>query len=66
MIVELNGRPHELPDDTTLGGLIEAVTGATRGSAAAVDGVVVPRGDWPGFRLRSGHVIEVITAVQGG
>jgi sulfur carrier protein len=66
MIIELNGRPHELPDDTTLATLIEAVTGAVRGSAAAVEGVVVPRSDWTSYRLQPGQTIELITAVQGG
>jgi sulfur carrier protein len=66
VIIELNGRPHELADDATLDGVIAAVAGSTRGSAAAVDGVVVPRGEWTGFRLRPGQAVEVITAVQGG
>ncbi len=66
MIINLNGRPHELPDDTTLEALVETVTGAIRGSAAAVQGAVIPRGDWAGYQLVSGCSVELITAVQGG
>lgn len=66
MIINLNGRPHELPDDTTLETLVEAVTGAIRGSAAAVQGEVIPRGDWAAYQLAPGCAVELITAVQGG
>jgi len=39
---------------------------ASRGSAAAVDGVVVPRGSWEAFLLADGSSVEILTAVQGG
>jgi sulfur carrier protein len=64
--IELNGRPHELADDTTVDVLIVAVTGSSRGSAAVVDGEVVPRGAWADRVLREGESVELITAVQGG
>jgi sulfur carrier protein len=66
MIIEVNGNPREVDEGSTLIALIEAVAGTTRGSAAAVDGEVVPRGDWARFRLGPAHRIEIITAVQGG
>lgn len=66
MIIELNGRPYELPENTSLAVLIETTTGTVRGSAAAVDGLVVPRGEWPGCRLTAGQRVELLTAVQGG
>jgi len=40
--------------------------GDARGVAVAVDGEVVPRGDWPGTALRDGQRVEVLHAVQGG
>jgi sulfur carrier protein len=64
--VELNGSPHELTDGATLAALMESITGSTRGTAAVVDGEVVPRGEWGGYRLRAGQSVELITAVQGG
>lgn len=66
MKIELNGAPRELPDGSTLAELIRTVTGSGRGSAAAVEGAVVPRSEWDGYRLRDGQVVELITAVQGG
>lgn len=66
MRIELNGRPQELDDGTTLSALIDAITGSARGSAVAVDGTVVPRSDWAHRELREGQSVEMITAVQGG
>jgi sulfur carrier protein len=66
MNLTINGEPTELADDLTLDVLLLELTGTTRGSAAAVDGEVVPRGEWTTFRLQSGQSIEVLKAVQGG
>jgi sulfur carrier protein len=64
--IDVNGSPCELDDGTTLLALIEDRLGTTRGSAVVVDGTIVPRSDWPTFRLADGQRIELITAVQGG
>jgi sulfur carrier protein len=37
-----------------------------RGVAVAVDGEVVPRGDWRAFVLDEDARVEVLTAMQGG
>ncbi len=66
MTIDLNGAPHELPDGTTVAALLTTVTGSTRGSAAVVDGEVVPRSQWERYLLREGQSVELITAVQGG
>ena len=66
MNVEVNGTARELPDGITLDVLIQTLASSTRGSAAAVDGEVIPRSAWPGFAVREGNSIELITAVQGG
>lgn len=66
MMIELNGESHEVADGTMLAALMEQLTGSTRGSAAVVDGEIVPRGEWPSRRLRNGQSVEIITAVQGG
>jgi len=49
----------------------EAVTAAGappegRGVAVAVDGEVVPRGEWESTELHEGQRVEVLQAVQGG
>jgi sulfur carrier protein len=66
--VTLNGTPHELPDEATVEAAVLA-TGAPadgRGVAVALDGEVVPRGEWSRTPVREGQQVEVLHAVQGG
>jgi sulfur carrier protein len=66
--VVLNGEPRELHDGATVDAAVE-VSGAPaagRGVAVAVDGEVVPRGQWQLTELRDGQRVEVLQAVQGG
>ena len=46
------------------GGADRGVAG--RGVAVAVDGEVIPRGQWGSTRLQDGARLEVVVAVQGG
>jgi sulfur carrier protein len=64
--VELNGATLDVADDSTLASLMVELTGSTRGTAAVVDGEVVPRSEWATYPLRTGQRVELITAVQGG
>lgn len=66
MTIDVNGQPRELTDGITLAELMAALVGTTRGSAAVVDGEVVPRGEWACYELRDGQTVELLTAVQGG
>jgi sulfur carrier protein len=66
--VTLNGELRSLEDSARVSDAV-AASGAEprgRGVAVAVDGEVVPRGEWSGFQLRDGQRIEVLQAVQGG
>ena len=47
---------------------VEAAGGESsgRGLAVAVDGDVVPRGEWQDRVLEEGQRVEVLRAVQGG
>jgi sulfur carrier protein len=68
VIVELNGRRAELPDGASVAQAVEAA-GADderRGVAVAVEGEVVPRGEWERTDLREGQAVEVVRAIQGG
>ena len=68
MRVLLNGESCELRDGATVDDAVEA-SGAPpegRGVAVAVDGEVVPRGEWSATKLSDGQQIEVLQAVQGG
>jgi thiamine biosynthesis protein ThiS len=63
--LEINGTDRDVTA-TTLAGVIDDVLGTRRGSAAVVDGTVVPRSLWASFALREGQRLELIMAVQGG
>jgi len=68
MRIELNGAPKELPEGATLEAAVRA-SGAgegARGVAVALDGEVVPRGEWAQTPLREGQAVEVLAAIQGG
>jgi sulfur carrier protein len=66
--VVINGERHELPADATVELAVRelGMPYEGRGVAVAVDGEVVPRGEWAGTALREGQEIEVLHAVQGG
>ena len=68
MKIELNGAPRELPEGATLD-LAVRESGAgegARGVAVALDGEVVPRGEWQRTPLKEGQAVEVLAAIQGG
>jgi sulfur carrier protein len=66
--VSVNGSDHELASGATVATVVVelGVPGGGRGVAVAVDGEVVPRGEWAGSVLRDGARVEVVVAVQGG
>lgn len=68
MIVQVNGRPAELPDGATVADAVQAVglNGERRGVAVAVDGEVVRNADWENTTLSERQAVEVVRAVQGG
>lgn len=66
MTVVVNGERWELPEATTLAGLLERWGVPPSGVAVAVDGAVVTRASWPATTLTDGATVEVLTAVQGG
>jgi sulfur carrier protein len=68
MRIELNGEPVELADGASVDQAVAAAgaNGERRGLAVAIDGEVVPRGEWEATTLRDGQTVEVVQAVQGG
>ena len=68
MIVQVNGRPADLPDGATVADAVKAVgiDGERRGVAVAVDGEVVRSADWERTPLAERQAVEVVRAVQGG
>jgi sulfur carrier protein len=67
-VVLLNGERRELPAEATVAIAVD-LSGAPeggRGVAVALDGEVVPRGQWATTEVRDGQELEVLHAVQGG
>jgi sulfur carrier protein len=67
-VVMLNGERRELNGRATVAAAV-ALAGAPeggRGVAVALDGEVVPRGEWATTEVREGQELEVLRAVQGG
>jgi thiazole synthase len=68
--IDLNGTPLELPEGASLADAVSAKLGAepdpSRGLAVALDGEVVPRGEWGSTTLSEGGRVEVLAAIQGG
>ena len=59
--------PATVPEGPTIRDVLAAAgMEDQRGLAVAVDGEVVPRGEWGAFELRDGQRVEVLKAVQGG
>jgi sulfur carrier protein len=66
MTVVVNGERRELHHEATVADVVRLLVEAERGVAVALDGEVVPRSRWATTRLRDGHHVEVLRAVQGG
>ncbi|MGW3492751.1 sulfur carrier protein ThiS [Streptomyces sp. NPDC001020] len=66
MNISVNGEPRQVAPGTALDALVQALTEAPSGVAAALNETVVPRTQWPSTPLSEGDRVEVLTAVQGG
>jgi sulfur carrier protein len=67
-VIVLNGERCELGEGETVAGILTrmGLDAGMRGIAVAVDGEVVPRGDWASFQPALDARVEVLTAMQGG
>jgi sulfur carrier protein len=66
--VVINGEHRDLPADATIAVAVREAGAPDdgRGVAVALDGEVVPRGQWDRTPVRDGQQVEVLHAVQGG
>lgn len=64
--ISVNGERRQIEPGTALGTLVQALTAAPSGVAAALNETVVPRAQWSSTPLSEGDRVEVLTAVQGG
>jgi sulfur carrier protein len=66
-VVTLNGERRELHEPATVEVAVRAAGAPDgRGVAVALDGEVVPRGQWATTEVQDGQQVEVLHAVQGG
>jgi sulfur carrier protein len=66
MTIVVNGAERDVQAGSTVAEVVLSLTSEERGVAVAVDGEVVPRGDWRTTMLVDGQHVEVLRAVQGG
>ena len=68
MLVVVNGEARELAPGTTVATVVASTPARPqgRGVAVALDGEVVPRGQWQRTELTDGARVEVVVAAQGG
>ncbi|MCR8899898.1 sulfur carrier protein ThiS [Gordonia sp. GONU] len=66
MTITVNGENLDVGDDVSVGEVVARLGLPDRGIAVAVDGAVVPRGQWSQHTMTTGAVVEIVTAVQGG
>ena len=64
--LRVNGVDREMPDGTTVSGLLEALRVPAAGVAVAVNGTVVPKAEHGSTEVPNHAAVEVLTAVQGG
>ncbi len=66
-VVTINGERRDLGKSATIETAVRAIGAPDgRGVAVALDGEVVPRGEWASTEVREGQQVEVLHAVQGG
>lgn len=64
--VFLNGESREIPQDQTIGGLLEALGLDLSRVAVELDGAIVGRAEWAVRALAPGARLEVVHFVGGG
>ena len=66
MTITVNGERREFAAGTSVAAVVSLLGARPRGTAVAVNGEVVPRGQWSTRTLAPGDAVEVLVAVQGG
>ena len=62
----VNNQPYELPENTTVEGLIEILGLSASICAAEVDKKIVPKRERSETVLHDGQSIEIVTLIGGG
>ena len=66
IVVQVDGRPHTLPEGSTLAQLTAALGHPPNAVGSAVNGVFVPRGQRDACRLQAGDAVLLFRPIVGG
>ena len=66
MRILLNGEPHELPENATLGDLLATLDLQNKRFAAEVNEELVPRSQHAMLGLHADDRVEIVQAIGGG
>jgi sulfur carrier protein len=66
MKLQVNGKPVELPDGSTVAALLERLAVEPAKVAVERNQDVIPRRTWAEARLAEGDQVEIVTFVGGG
>ncbi len=66
MRITVNGEAREVPDETTLEGLVGLLALAPERLAVELNHEVVRRDEWPRRALKDGDRVEIVHFVGGG
>lgn len=66
ILINVNGAPHNIPNEQPLPDTLEYLGFAGSHFAVAIDGEFVPRGQWQNVTLKGGEALEVLSPKQGG
>lgn len=66
MQIQLNGKPHELPEAATVASLIDQMQLTGRRVAVEINEEIVPRSRHGEHQFQPGDNVEVVHAIGGG
>lgn len=66
MQIELNGEPHQLPEEATASALVDQLQLQGKRIAMEVNGEVVSRSTYADYRFCENDRVELVHAIGGG
>ena len=66
MVVSINGRVVELPDGTSVDGLLDRLNVKREYTAVAVNREITPKAQYADTRLKDGDKVEIVRPMGGG
>ena len=64
--ITLNGKPRQIDRALNVPALLSTLDVNPKQVAVAINGEVVPRGEWPDVTIVDGDIVEIVRAVGGG